>query len=162
MAINDCITKMFASNVFLEPRESETIGELALRFLWRYASLAEKAASQNRPLFKIMPKHHVIHKIALRLLLASRAGVHTLNPICLSVQMDEDFIGRPSRLSRRVTGRRGGCPCNVLWRGIYNLHTPTMLMPVFSDLLTLEDKKKRWRAGVGSSQRTHMRSNSSN
>lgn len=162
VAINDCITKMFASNVFLEPRESETIGELALRFLRRYASLAEKAASQNRPLFKIMPKHHVIHKIALRLLLASRAGVHTLNPICLSVQMDEDFIGRPSRLSRRVTGRRGGCPCNVLWRGIYNLHTPTMLMPVFSDLLTLEDKKKRWRAEVGSSQRTHMRSNSSN
>ena len=32
VAINDCITKMFASNVFLEPRESETIGELALRF----------------------------------------------------------------------------------------------------------------------------------
>ena len=32
-------------------------------------------------------------------------NIAVLSPLCFSVQPDEDFIGRPSRLSRRVTAR---------------------------------------------------------
>ena len=42
----------------------------------------------------------------LKLIHASEEGRQTLNPVTLSVQEDEDFIGRPSRLSRRITSRR--------------------------------------------------------
>ena len=52
-----------------------------------------------------MPKHHIIHKIAVQLTDARSRGAPMLNPMACSVQMDEDFIGRPSRLSRRVTPR---------------------------------------------------------
>ena len=106
VAINKAIAKLFASNVFLTPDESNTVGQLTLKFLRRYSELSSRCMASKRCLFKIMPKHHVIQKMAILLLHSSERGAPTLNPISLSVQMDEDFIGRPSRVSRRVTSGR--------------------------------------------------------
>lgn len=105
VAINKCIRRMYASNVFLTPEESGFLGELAFKFLRRYSSLSAACFRDGKNLFKIMPKHHIIHKIAVQLTDARSRGAPMLNPMACSVQMDEDFIGRPSRLSRRVTPR---------------------------------------------------------
>lgn len=106
IAANLCLSAMFQSAVFLTPEESGQIGGQGMRFLRRYAQLVTSARDANRSLFAIMPKHHVTQKIFIALLEASQQGKPILNPISVSVQQDEDFIGRPSRLSRRVTARQ--------------------------------------------------------
>ena len=52
-----------------------------------------------------MPKHHSLHHILLELLDGSKRGP-VINGLCWSVQQDEDFIGRGSRLSRHVSAAR--------------------------------------------------------
>ena len=46
-----------------------------------------------------------LHHIGLDLLQGGSRGF-TLNPLCVSTQQDEDYIGRPSRLARRVTAQQ--------------------------------------------------------
>lgn len=105
VAANSSIKQMFESGVFLDPDESGSVGGQGMRFLRRYSQLAFEAKEAGRALI-IMPKHHSLHKMFLKLIHASEEGRQTLNPITLSVQEDEDFIGKPSRLSRRITSRR--------------------------------------------------------
>ena len=71
-------------------------------FLRRYSCLAKLAYSQGQKLWLVMPKAHCFHHICLELLEQSKVGV-CINPLCFSVQQDEDFIGRGARLSRHVS-----------------------------------------------------------
>ena len=73
-----------------------------LDFLSSYAALAHEAWCSHRCLWIVQPKMHCMHHLSLYLLDGSQKG-RTINPICYSTQQDEDFIGRPSRTSRRVT-----------------------------------------------------------
>ena len=105
VAINKAVSQMYESSVLLDPSDSAEIGGQGMRFLRRYAELSAAAKNDGRALFVVMPKHHAIQKMMLTLLAKSEQGVPAVNPIALSVQQDEDFIGRPSRVSRRVTSR---------------------------------------------------------
>ena len=105
VAINRCLELMYENEVILEPAVASQIGGYGMRFLRRYGEMATLAKQANRALFIIMPKHHVIQKMMISLLHRAEQGLPSLNPIAVSVQQDEDFIGRPSRLSRRVTSR---------------------------------------------------------
>ena len=106
VSINKAISLLYKSPLYLEPPAAKVISDLGLRFLRRYTSLAEEAGSQGDSFFVIMPKCHPLHHMFLSLHWAVQRNVPHLSPLGLSVQMDEDFIGRPSRLSRRVTGRK--------------------------------------------------------
>ena len=55
-----------------------------------------------RALFSHMPKGHVMGHIFISVKISALAHDYTLSPLCTSVQMDEDYIGRVSRLSRRT------------------------------------------------------------
>ena len=106
VAIHACIAGLYKAGVFLEPATARELGEQGLRFLRRYCSLAKKAVLDSRPLFSILPKHHCLHHVFLQdLLLASQTQPRILNPICWTVQQSEDYIGRGSRISRRVHPR---------------------------------------------------------
>ena len=49
------------------------------------------------------PKIHVLqHVFLVDLVLAADRGPWVVNPICYSVQQSEDFIGRNSRVARKV------------------------------------------------------------
>ena len=98
VAINKAVSQMYESSVLLDPSDSAEIGGQGMRFLRRYAELSAAAKNDGRALFVVMPKHHAIQKMMLTLLAKSEQAVP-------SVQQDEDFIGRPSRVSRRVTSR---------------------------------------------------------
>ena len=91
--------------VFLGPAAAESIGELGLRFLRRYASLAKGAHDEQRSLWSIIPKCHALHHIYLTLVKQAAAGKLSLSPLCHGTQQDEDYTGRPSRISRRVDVR---------------------------------------------------------
>lgn len=101
-SINECIRMMYSGPAWLSPTDARQIGELGLRFLRRYSKLAIMANRQGKRFWLVMPKAHSLHHIVLSLVQDSQRGF-CLNPLCTSVQQDEDFIGRGSRLSRHVS-----------------------------------------------------------
>ena len=101
VAINTCFRLIYNSEAWIEPERAKLIAQHGLRFLRRYASLASDAHRRGLKHWLIMPKAHALHHIFLGMWWASAKGP-CLNPLCLSVQQDEDYIGRGSRLSRHV------------------------------------------------------------
>ena len=105
-AINQCLRLLYEhDSVFLQPDLSRSIAEHGLKFLRRYSSLAKRAFDTERSLWGLIPKCHAMHHIFVKLLLEAEQGRPSLHPLCLGVQQDEDYVGRPSRLSRRVSSR---------------------------------------------------------
>jgi len=60
----------------------------------------------GKPRFAMMPKLHYLAHAALQLKRQSELASWAQNPLGASVQLQEDFIGRPSRVSRRVDIRQ--------------------------------------------------------
>ena len=109
VAINTSVRLMYKGDLWLNVEESRLIAGHGNRFLRRYAELARQGVLQNSCLFMLAPKVHVMQKIFLRLHQAAQQDLEAMNPLAVSVQQCEDFISRPSRLSRRVAG---GQPAN--------------------------------------------------
>ena len=107
VAINSFFRRLYSSGAWLSSTEALEIGELGLQFLRRYNRLAVLAHQQYKRLFVVMPKAHCLHHICLGMLEESRVG-DSLSPLVHSVQQDEDFIGRSSRLSRHVSNKTCG------------------------------------------------------
>ena len=104
IAINCCIRSMYKTNLWLSTAECSQISGQGLRFLRRFEELACQSKAQGLNLFEFAPKIHPLQKIFLRLHWGAVQNIGQLNPLSVSVQQCEDFIGRPSRLSRRVAG----------------------------------------------------------
>ena len=69
-----------------------------------YAYLGRAAIGYGIRSFIIKPKHHALHHVAYRLKLQLFQGSELiLSPQAFSCDVNEDFIGRISRLSRRVS-----------------------------------------------------------
>lgn len=101
-AIQACIRGMYSADLFLSPSESHQISELGFRFLRRYEQLAQEAHAQHKNLFVFQPKIHIIPHWLVALSKASKDNRYALNPLGTSCQQNEDFIGRASRVSRKV------------------------------------------------------------
>ena len=99
VVLNRCFHEMYASDVWLEVSVCHRIGGFGMQFLSLYQQLALESFHQSKALFGYLPKCHIVHHIMMEL---SEARVATLNPLNFGVQIDEDFIGRKSRVARRV------------------------------------------------------------
>ena len=101
---NACLRTLFSRGVFLSNSDAGFAGEMGMKFLRRFASLAHRCRILGRMLFPLQPKGHAFHHIVLELVLAASRDnrSHIVNPLAWSCQADEDFVGRPSRVSRRV------------------------------------------------------------
>ena len=121
VALNSFMRLLYESPVWIPGADAGRAGELAAKFLRRYNECAVRARSVQRTLFPIQPKFHCLHHMAIDLLAAREPGLHALNPLVLSTQQSEDFIGRPSRLSRRVSSR--GTITRVIQRYLQSCHT---------------------------------------
>ena len=100
---NSFLRALYSAEAFLSSREAEAAASHGRNFLKCYSRLSVMAYDQHKTLWVIQPKIHAYHHLVLYLLDGSRRG-SCINPLCFATQADEDFIGRPSRLSRRVTG----------------------------------------------------------
>ena len=117
-SMNKCLSALYASDLFMEPGRAIEIAEDGLRFLRRLAWLAKQAAKDQRALWLLTPKTHIIHHLLLEdLLLPARQGNWPMNPLSWSVQMGEDFVGFSSRLGRRVDPRT--CSKRCIERYLY-------------------------------------------
>ena len=101
VAINRYITLMFESGAWLEPEQAMEATNHGLRFLRRYNKMAMESLERGQRLWILHPKIHALHHLIVHMQDAADRGP-VLNVLCTSVQMDEDFIGRGSRLSRHV------------------------------------------------------------
>ena len=101
--INQAFEELYASDLWLQASDARRIAEKGLRFLWLYMKLAAECFQRGQALFAFMPKSHVVHHIFDDLNQASMAQSKVINPMAFGVQVDEDFVGKMSRLSRRVS-----------------------------------------------------------
>jgi hypothetical protein len=72
------------------------------RFVTAYAKLAAEAHAQNLQLWAMVPKIHSLDHVKVDLEYCERKD-YTLNPATWDCSMSEDFVGRISRQSRRVS-----------------------------------------------------------
>ena len=105
-AINEFFRLLYSSDLWLPPEVARRAAELMFRFLRRYESCARLSYDEERTLFIVQPKLHTLQHCAITLLHTAVRDMEALNPLAFGTQMSEDFVGRQSRLSRRVTSSR--------------------------------------------------------
>ena len=115
IAINTAISMMYYEGFFIRWARARKIGKCWLLFLQLYSRATRLVYTRGLNRFAIVPKLHMLHHGAIRLIRESQRAeeddtVWCINPLSESVQMQEDWIGRPSRLSRRV------CPKQLHYR----------------------------------------------
>lgn len=92
--------------LWLRPACAKRVYVAMMTCLRGYAFLGRQSLQYGIRSFILKPKHHALHHIAynIREQLVLGAG-RILTPQCFSCDTNEDFIGRISRLSRRVNIR---------------------------------------------------------
>ena len=101
-AANTCFRTLYGCGFWLLPNEATTAGLAGMRFLTSYLRLASWTLHEGRIRYPLMPKLHYLHHAFRDLVLSASALNWIPNPLGTSVQLDEDFVGRVARLSRRV------------------------------------------------------------
>lgn len=99
--INEALRGLYSHDLWLSQREARQIGNLGQRHMEIYQELATLCFHQQRALFIYMPKSHVCSHIFLDL--ATCETEWCISPLAHAVQVDEDMVGKVSRLSRRVS-----------------------------------------------------------
>ena len=99
---NGFLSELYSQDLWLTSETADSIGRNGLRFMGIYMRLATMCYNDGVALFAYMPKAHVVHHIFDTLVTAARSQAMVENPMAYGVQMDEDFIGKCSRLARRV------------------------------------------------------------
>lgn len=74
-------------------------------FLRLHGKVVQLAHSRGKLFFLLMPNYHRIHHIIWEMKCQAQRSKWIMNPLFASTQSDEDYIGRPSRISRRVSPR---------------------------------------------------------
>ena len=104
--LNHALSFLYNAPLFLEGAEAGYISSRGMAFVQTYAALAYDNYRLNRAhLFPLFPKLHAVHHIFLCLHQEQANHRYALNPLSASCQLDEDTIGRVSRVSRRVSSR---------------------------------------------------------
>ena len=101
-ASNLFLKELYRQEVWIHSSVAARIASLGLLFLKKHGEAVRMAFQNGRNLFMQMPNLHRWHHISLQLKWDSEKTNYVLSPLAVSSQTDEDFIGRPSRISRRV------------------------------------------------------------
>ena len=99
VALNRCLKELYSSDLWLPCEVSHNIGRNGMLFLQNYMKLAKCAYDAKLVLWPYMPKSHICHHVFLSCLSAKTISI---NAMAYAVQVDEDFIGKKCRASRRV------------------------------------------------------------
>lgn len=100
-AISGALTALYSNDVWLPRDIANSIGNQGLRHMELYQELATICYRQSLSFFSFMPKQHICSHIFTDL--ADTNLQYYLSPLCHAVQIDEDMVGKCSRVSRRVS-----------------------------------------------------------
>lgn len=122
--MNFALSSLYKEGFFICAQRARQIASCWLLFLQKYTDAASFVYRSGLSRFALVPKVHYLHHGAIRLLREAERGLEeggcgwAINPMSESVQVQEDFIGRPARLSRRVCPKR--THLRVLQRSLIN------------------------------------------
>ena len=105
-AANALMRGLYGSGVWIKSSRAKHFAGFGLAFLQAYSRCASRAYNQGLRRFPLHPKLHFCHHLLMELLCQAQISNWCLSPLCFSVQLEEDFIGKPSRISRRVSSKR--------------------------------------------------------
>lgn len=103
IAVNECVSGLYNEGLFLKPDRAVHLGQKGLLFLAKYGELASLTYERRQRRFPFIPKCHYLHHQFLELVIGGKTSPWTLNALAFANQLSEDFVGRPSRLARRVS-----------------------------------------------------------
>ena len=95
--------ELLGAPLWLSVEQAHRAGQASLHFLQCYAKLVEIFYQKKDCKYNLVPKLHNMHHLSLGLLGSAFKGNKAINPISYCCFQDEDFIGRVSRLSRRIS-----------------------------------------------------------
>ena len=104
--LNECLRILWLEDVWLSSDVANRAGQLGKYFLRAYVRLGEIAWAHKLPRWPLMPKHHLLYHTFHELTFNASVNEWVLNPIVEATPMDEDFVGKVCRISRRC-GTRG-------------------------------------------------------
>lgn len=106
--MNAALSELYSRGFWLRSDHGKRLGKCFKSFLACYARCAHfcMLGYVNHKLrFTMIPKVHFMDHIATRMVEDSAKALWIINPVAESVQMQEDYIGKHARLSRRVNPR---------------------------------------------------------
>lgn len=108
-AISHFMHILFTSAFYLSEAEGWQLIQSGQSFLKDYVTLAEASNRKKLCLWAMKPKLHTLaHIVCTAFQHFTVATDHVINPLAESTFMCEDFVGRVSRLSRRVSAKQHG------------------------------------------------------
>jgi hypothetical protein len=121
VAKNYFIRSLYECPLWIESSTALHIAQAGFDYLREQRRLVYLSHQADRNLFMWQPKTHYIGHIIHSFFFGASTCEFAMNPLVDSVQMDEDFVGRPSRLSRRVTGKPLMCAQRTIERYLINV-----------------------------------------
>lgn len=96
---------LYRSGVWVRKDAAQRLSHLLFQFLAQYSQCASITLHQQKRRFPLVPKVHMVAHCALEMKLQSEQSIWVENPMQTTNQIQEDYIGRPARISRRVSIR---------------------------------------------------------
>ena len=104
--MNTALSYLYGCGYWIQSHVGKRLAKLVHTFVYSYQRCAYLTHVARKPRFALMPKLHYLAHAALQMKQQANLGQWIQNPLGASVQLQEDFIGRPSRVSRRVNIRQ--------------------------------------------------------
>lgn len=125
------MSTLYSCGYWIPKQDGRTLGNLLYRFLSQYSTCASITLQQHKRRFPMHPKCHMIAHTAHLLISQSMVGDWVENPLATANQLQEDYIGRPARISRRVN--------------IRSIHKSLMMrsLIVYQESLIMSDSDRR-------------------
>lgn len=114
--MNAFLAALYAEGYWVKSEVALKASQCLSRFLECYQACTRFCHDEGLNLFQTISKCHMLVHVVHRLAAEASLGKFATNPLAESVQMQEDFIGRPSRLSRRVSPRLVHLRCMQRYR----------------------------------------------
>lgn len=117
-SMNVAVEFMYQSGLWLKGPDAKRLSDWIFCFLGHYAQLAHLTMAAGRRRYPMYPKCHMVCHAALALRRSSTLP-WVLSPLATACQQEEDFIGKPSQLSRKTNIRQ--VHRSILWRSMIKI-----------------------------------------
>lgn len=114
--MNKAFSYLYSSGFWLSSLRAKRVCNCFFHFLASYQRLAHLTLTGRKNRFQMIPKLHYLCHVAMDMKEQASNSNWAINCLAFSVQIQEDFVGRPSRVSRRVNIRR--LHRNVMFRSL--------------------------------------------
>ena len=104
-SMNEFLHGVYSYELWIPSAVASELARKGMYFLKKFGKAVKLAVRASKLFFIQLPNYHRLQHIFLELHNQAQKGPHALNPLAWATQSDEDYIGRPSRISRRVDPR---------------------------------------------------------